>query len=528
VLRQLDVKPDFEYSGRQADASLVWLHRHAIDTDIYFVANRQRRSEDVVCTFRIDGRRPEFWHPDTGEIEYAAIYDVADGRVHVPMHLDPAESMFVVFRSPADERPLHWAARNGSRIIESTLMRPATAPSAAATNNFTVTLWIKPDTDLRSMPRESLDGRVDDGGKSYVVPAPVGGIAFGADHVVMGLAAGRNGAFVFERSAERAPAVLVSTTPISGWTHLAVVYRDGQPKLYLNGKLAREGLRSGKFVHCGLGLTPPAHRLVYYFEGDMTRPEFFAEPLSEDRISALATNDLPAPDNPFPMELSRRGNGLLEALIWEPGHYSLDDGRAIEVRDVPAAVTLGGPWQVNFPPDRGAPTNIALTKLISLRLHSDPGVRCFSGTATYTSEFTVAAGSLAKDRRLFLDLGRVEVIAAVKLNGRDLGVLWKPPFRVDITEAAHEGTNQLEVQVTDLWPNRLIGDEQLPVENSYDAHSHAIQRLPDWYLRGEPKPVGGRTTFTTWQFYGKDDPLLEAGLLGPVRLFNPVRQAFSR
>jgi (4-O-methyl)-D-glucuronate---lignin esterase len=333
---------------------------------------------------------------------------------------------------------------------------------------------------------------------------------------------------VFERSADRAPAVLVSATPISGWTHLAVVYRDGQPKLYLNGKFAREGLKSGKIVHCGLGLLPPARRLVYYFEGDMTRPEFFAEPLGEDRIASLATNELPAPESPFPIEVSRRGNGILEALIWDPGHYGVDDGRSIEARDVPAPVTLQGPWQVNFPPDRGAPTNVMLTELTSLRLHPDPGVRYFSGTATYTRDFTVTAGALAKDRRLFLDLGRVEVTAAVKVNSRDLGILWKPPFRLDITEAAHVGTNQLEVQVTDLWPNRLIGDEQLPSENNYDARTHAIERLPDWYLKGEPKPAGGRTTFTTWQFYNKDDPLLEAGLLGPVRLFNPVHRTFSR
>jgi hypothetical protein len=114
------------------------------------------------------------------------------------------------------------------------------------------------------------------------------------------------------------------------------------------------------------------------------------------------------------------------------------------------------------------------------------------------------------------------------VNGRNLGILWKPPYRVDVTEAVHAGTNQLEVQVADLWPNRLIGDEQLPPENHYDPRTHAIDRLPDWYVKGEAKPAGGRTTFTTWQFYNQDDPLLEAGLLGPVRLFNPVRRAFPR
>jgi hypothetical protein len=528
VLRQLDLKPDFEYSGAQADAALVWSHRRTGEADIYFVANRQRRSEDVIGTFRVDGRRPEFWRPETGEIENAAIYDSAEGRVRVPMHLDPAESVFVVFRAPAEEKPPQWVTRDRNRIIDSAPVRSYTTPSAAVTNGFTVALWVRPDTDLRTMPRESVDGRVDDGGKSYVIPAPEGGVSFGADHAVMGLAVGRNGVFVFERSADRAPAVLVSGTPISGWTHLAVVYRDGQPSLYLNGKLAREGLKSGKIVHCGLGLAPPARRIVYYFEGEMTPPKFVAEPLGEGNIATLAADGLPGPENPFPIEVTRRGVGNLEALIWDAGRYTLDDGRTVEARDVPAPVTLSGPWQVDFPPDRGAPTNITLTNLISLRLHPDPGVRYFSGTATYTRAFTVATNSLARDRRLFLDLGRVEVSAAVSVNGRNLGILWKPPYRVDVTEAVHAGTNQLELQVADLWPNRLIGDEQLPPENHYDPRTHAIDRLPDWYLKGEAKPAGGRTTFTTWQFYNKDDPLLEAGLLGPVRLFNPVRRTFSR
>jgi hypothetical protein len=528
VLRQIDLKPDFEYSGAQADAALVWSHRRTSEADIYFVANRQRRREDVIGTFRVDGRRPEFWRPETGEIENAAIYDPVEGRVRVPMHLEPAESVFVVFRAPAEEKPPQWVARDRNRIIDSAPARSYTAPSAAATNGFTVALWVRPDTDLRTMPRESLDGHVDDGGKSYVIPAPEGSVSFGADHAIMGLAVGRNGVFVFERSADRAPAVLVSATPISGWTHLAVVYRDGQPSLYLNGKLAREGLKSGKIVHCGLGLAPPARRIVYYFEGEMTPPKFVAEPLGEGSIATLAADGLPGPENPFPIEIARRGVGNLEALIWETGRYTLDDGRAVEVRDVPAPVTLSGPWQVDFPPDRGAPANLTLTDLISLRLHPDPGVRYFSGIATYTHTFTVATNSLARDRRLVLDLGRVEVSAAVSVNGRNLGILWKPPYRVDVTEAVHAGTNQLEVQVADLWPNRLIGDEQLPPENHYDPRTHAIDRLPDWYVKGEAKPAGGRTTFTTWQFYNQDDPLLEAGLLGPVRLFNPVRRAFPR
>ena len=77
------------------------------------------------------------------------------------------------------------------------------------------------------------------------------------------------------------------------------------------------------------------------------------------------------------------------------------------------------------------------------------------------------------------------------------------------------------------WPNRLIGDEQLPPENEYNFAGRGISRVPDWYEKGEPKPAGGWITFATWKFYSKDDPLLASGQLGPVRLLHPVRRVFG-
>ena len=106
-------------------------------------------------------------------------------------------------------------------------------------------------------------------------------------------------------------------------------------------------------------------------------------------------------------------------------------------------------------------------------------------------------------------------MARVKLNGRDLGVLWKPPFRVNLSGAARAGSNQLEVQVTNLWPNRLIGDEQLPPDVEWDGIH--LKQWPQWLLDGKPSPTG-RLTFTTWHHWTKDSPLLDSGLIGPVSL----------
>jgi hypothetical protein len=125
---------------------------------------------------------------------------------------------------------------------------------------------------------------------------------------------------------------------------------------------------------------------------------------------------------------------------------------------------------------------------------TNAGVRYFSGTATYTKNFdwVPAAKSRRQRSETWLDLGEVQVMAQVELNGHDLGILWKPPFRVNVTGALQAGTNALEIRVADLWPNRMIGDAALPVAE--------------------------RFTWSSYEPFTKDSPLLKSGLLGPVKL----------
>jgi hypothetical protein len=526
VLRQLAIAPDFEYSSRNPDASVAWAHRRLDDADIYFVANRQRRVDDIVCTFRAAGRQPEIWDAETGKIRRAAIFSAEDRRLRLPIHLGPAQSVFVVLRESDGGAAAQSLSRDGKRIIEARPFRAEKPVTLLGTSNsFTVALWVKPDTDLRAMPRESTTGRIDETGKNYVLAAREGDSVFGHGHALMGLAAGRNGVYVVERSSNASPAVLVANVPLSGWSHLAVVYENGKPALYVNGKFVRHGLTSGLAVHPAVGVPTPAG-IVNYFEGEMTKPEVFSEPLTAVRIQSMASLDLPSPDEAQSAELSLRTDGEVDALLWQSGTYRLGTGKSSKV-EVPRPVTLIGPWQVSFPPGRAAPATITMTELASLHHHSDPGVRYFSGTATYSNVFQLSPESFGDGRRVYVDLGRVEVIAEVRVNDRDAGDLWKPPYRVDVTDLVKPGENRLEVRVTTLLPNRLIGDELLPEENQYDGERHNIIRLPDWYARGEPKPAGGRTTFATWQFYKANEPLLESGLLGPVRVFNPVRRTLS-
>ena len=186
-----------------------------------------------------------------------------------------------------------------------------------------------------------------------------------------------------------------------------------------------------------------------------------------------------------------------------------------DAADVPVPQKLTGAWVLSFPPNWGAPSSVSLDKLISWTDHTNDGVRYFSGTATYEKEIEVPAERLNAGRELWLDLGAVKNFAEVSLNGQSFGVLWKPPFHVNVTAAAKPGVNKLVVKVTNLWPNRLIGDEQLPSDREWDGKQ--LKAWPQWFLDGKPSPTG-RLTFTTWHHWTKDSALLESGLLGPVKL----------
>jgi hypothetical protein len=158
-----------------------------------------------------------------------------------------------------------------------------------------------------------------------------------------------------------------------------------------------------------------------------------------------------------------------------------------------ALTTVEGGWDVSFPPHWGAPPTIHLEGLTSWTKHSDDGVKYYSGTATYTKEIEARQEWFRPGAKLVLDLGDVRELAEVSVNGKPLGILWKPLFQIDVTSALKPGRNHLEIKITNLWLNRLVGDLQPSAKNMY--------------------------TFITFQHYTADTPLLDSGLLGPVRLF---------
>ena len=182
-------------------------------------------------------------------------------------------------------------------------------------------------------------------------------------------------------------------------------------------------------------------------------------------------------------------------VVFHEGGASRQDGTVPKAEDL---LSMTGTWKVAFPPNLGAPPQIELSSLSSWTASTDPGVRYFSGTATYAKRFNLAEGWNRSGSQILLDLGRVREFAQVTLNGHKLpNILWKPPFTVDVTSALKTGLNDIKVEITNLWPNRIIGDMQPEAKDKY--------------------------TFTVYGAYQADSPLVESGLLGPVRLFRQQR-----
>lgn len=155
-------------------------------------------------------------------------------------------------------------------------------------------------------------------------------------------------------------------------------------------------------------------------------------------------------------------------------------------------MTIEGAWSVGFQEKRGAPVQTTLETLIPWNENSDPGIKYFSGTGTYSRKIDAPGDWLKSGTELWLDLGSVKNLAEVIINGKSLGIVWNPPFRINVTGAVKQGENIIEIRVTNLWVNRLIGDQQ----------------------KGADKKI----TYTTMPFYRADSPLLPSGLMGPVQI----------
>jgi len=334
IFADLNLAPDFSFEAEGGKKPIVnYIHRHADAKEIYFVANAEPRAGTIRACFRVNGKVPQLYLPDSGRIIPTACYQNQDGFVEVPLRLDPYGSTFVVF-TPGPSR------------------RAVTAVAGAATPQF-------------------------------------------------------------------------------------------------------------------------AYRL----------------------------------DN------------AIEAEFFAPGKYRLNysDGTRQEMTvALPEPLTLSGDWDIRFPLTAAEPVKALQSALFSWPQSDDPDIRYFSGTAVYSKTFDLPKGYRVEGQKIYLDLGGVQKIASVSVNGKPCPDLWKSPYKVEITGLVTTGSNRIEIKVTNALSNRLIGDAHLPPDLFYQRdQKHDLTGLPVW-LDGSVKRESERQTFTTRVFFDTSDSLQPSGLLGPV------------
>lgn len=204
--------------------------------------------------------------------------------------------------------------------------------------------------------------------------------------------------------------------------------------------------------------------------------------------------------------------GANEAVFVVFRKPTTETARSIPAPEVRTLATLATGWTLDFPAGSGAPAHIAMPTLTSWSDDPRDDVRFFSGTATYTNSITVPSAWPASGRRILLDLGTVHELAEVLVNGRSMGIAWKAPYSIDVTDALHAGANSVAIRVTNLWPNRLIGDAR---QGTTAPHT--------WTAAAIPGPTGPFSRMG----WSATSPLLPAGLLGPVTL-TAVQHAIAR
>jgi hypothetical protein len=521
VLAQDHVKPDFTSRPK-----LRYIHRRQGDIELYFVANGKTQEVEASCTFRVSGKVPELWWPESGRVEAAPVFEQKDGVTTVSLRLEAAGSVFVVFR-PGVQPPA---------IVELSCDGKVLTPVTARPPRITIRKAIYGVLDDPARTRDVrtvVQQIVNNGEESFRVsqlaqsgdPAPQMVKAVRVEYMVGDqgpiTVTGRDTDTV--HLPEYGPHITIQKA-IYGVPGDAKRTRDVCAKLQ---RLVDAGEFSFSVARMAEG-DDPAFLVVKTLTVDYT---VNGQPASiqgtDPDILSLAHPPAEVVDRLA--QVQRTEGGKLELEAWKPGHYevrtSSGQQRSLEVPPLADSVALDGTWQVRFAPGGGAPESVTLEKLIDWSKHSDPGVKYFSGTATYQKAFTISNDWLNAGRRLSLDLGEVAVMATVRLNGKLLGTFWKRPFVLDITDAARPGENSLEVSVVNLWVNRMIGDEQLP-EDSERNPDGTLKRWPEWLQAGQPSPTG-RFTFTTWRLWKKDSPLQASGLIGPVVLRHSVRMPLA-
>ncbi|MGB5553161.1 MAG: glycosyl hydrolase [Flavobacteriaceae bacterium] len=496
------------------DSDISFIHRKTDDADIYFIANARKESREITGRFRISGKQPELWNAETGTTKDHVVYrENSDGTTTVPLSLGMEESVFIIFKKPTTKQHL--------LETEMELEKPALEPLS----NLKIT-----KAEFGTFLQEGLVDITDNvakGVKDGLLDIQISRSICDCDPA-MGYKKKvrieyQIGETTHQLVAEEREHIRIDAGDVALKISKAVFGKfkpetKGVPKYYPTYNITE---KIKDLVASGSYDIPVTDQLIENKkpEGDKTALKITFTTDGEERTVIIPEGQtLKLSKDKSKSDLVVKG----EKIHWITPNAGtltytnlLGETKTMHVKSVPEPMEIAGPWEVTFPTKLGTPEKANFDVLLSWTEADEKGIQHFSGTVTYSKEFVLPKSFLQSDTSLELDLGSVAVIAEVIINGKNAGTLWKAPFRVNIDEFVTKGTNTLEVKVTNLWPNRLIGDESLSLD--YERNGNKTKAVPEW-LNNNTERSSERTTFSSWKHWNADDTLLTSGLLGPVRI----------
>ena len=525
ALELANIKPDFEVKNQ--NANLNFIHRIIDGADFYFVSNQKNETVTTDCVFNVSGRQPEIWSSQYAVAAPVALWSPSSNRTLVNLTLQPEESVFVVFDKPneTDETTCVSVQRQGGSpqpVLQNEIKKIEIVSAQYGAFSFKQ-IGLVDVTDI-------IKSKVKDNCLDIFVNNTIGGDPSPNVQKTMQIVYTYDNKEYQTRFNESTVAHLpLSNFPAgkeliikqafygdlpAGLTRLPKL-KTADITAELKERMVKNILHTR--IDNSLVASDPVPnvskqaKIIYTIDG-------LARTVYVDENQSITIPPDPWSPVIWPAELVI-SNDKPRLKVWDDGDYHIkkSDGSEslVSVAAMPEPVKISGPWSVCFKTPLKTPAPATFDKLISLSDSTSPDIKGFSGTTTYETSFDVSRNMIKSDHQLTLDLGRVEVIAHVFVNGKDLGIYWKDPYRLDISKVVHPGKNTLKVKVANLWVNRIIAD-QAYIE---DCHwkGKALAQWPDWFVNKTPRPTP-RQTFYTWQHWSSDDPLMISGLIGPVYL----------
>lgn len=514
-LSHAQISPDFDAGSTGSDLSFI--HRAMNNKDVYFIANPQNFARTGRCRFRVSGKVPEFWDAETGSITKAAVWQQLNNHtIEVPVPLSAHGSVFVVFDQVRKSQP-HLTQLNYTVDASSEKTLPGLQITSATYGKFlpegvvdvtdavnrqiaahglhvSAGNWLSPaDPAPGSMKELRLvyytNNQIHT--KTFLENENSG---FNEDTAGFHLVQALYGKFNADFKQMPVKAAFIDVTG---------KVRD----LIDAGK--NTFLVSGELFNVNSKMADAENELHITYRANNSEVEVKAA----DGHRVVLAAQQPEPQISLV-------NNIITLTTSLPGtvKYRINSGKKIQTKDIkiPAPTEINKGWQVSFPINKRHHIDTTFNELTAWSLTANNDIRYFSGTAVYKRDFTIAQEMLDGSRSLLLSLGEVKDIAHVLVNGKDAGILWKAPFITDISKYLKPGVNHLEISVTNLWKNRLIGDERFPDDQGFG--NGKIKQWPAWVTDTTVSRNSERVAFTTHKYYNKDTELEPSGLLGTVEL----------